>query len=223
MPPERLDPALMAKRVALEFHDGAVVNLGVGLPLLCSDYVPDGREVLLHSEQGIVGFGPLATRPEEVDLSLMSAGGLPVTPLPGMVLMSHDESFAMIRGGHIDVTVLGGLQVGANGDLANTQRPGRIVGNIGGAQDLATCARRVIVMMRHTTAEGEPKIVQQCTLPLTVPRCVDLIVTDVGVLEPFDGHIVLCECAPGWTVDQIQAITAAPIRVADDCCEWRFV
>jgi 3-oxoacid CoA-transferase B subunit len=219
--PNRLDPALIARRVAQEFHDGAVVNLGMGLPLLCSDHVPDGREVLLHSEQGIVGFGPLATRPEEVDLSLMNAGGLPVTPLPGMVLMSHDESFAMIRGGHVDITVLGGLQVSVDGDLANSHRPERLIGNIGGAQDLATCARRVIVMMRHTTDAGEMKLVVRCSLPLTAPHCVDLVVTDVGVFVPEGDAFVLREYAPGWSVQQIRSISAAPIRIAADTREWQ--
>jgi 3-oxoacid CoA-transferase B subunit len=220
--PERLEPALMAMRVAREFHDGAVVNLGMGLPLLCCDYIPAGREVLFHSEQGIVGFGPLATDPAEVDLALMNAGGLPVTALPGMALMSHDESFAMIRGGHIDITVLGSLEVSAMGDLANSHRPGRVVGNIGGAQDLATCAKRVIVMMHHTTDGGEPKIVAECSLPLTVPRCVDLIVTDVGVFEPVDGRVLLREFAPGWSLDAIQEITAAPLLMTDGAREWPF-
>lgn len=220
--PSRLDPAVMAMRVALEFRDGDIANLGMGLPLLCSDYIPAGREVLFHSEQGIVGFGPLATNREEVDLSLMNAGGLPVTALPGMALMSHDESFAMIRGGHIDITVLGSLQVSAAGDLANTHRPGKVIGNIGGAQDLATCAKRVIVMMHHTTDSGEPKIVQECSLPITVPRCVDLIVTDTGVFEPIDGEITIREYAPGWSIDEIQAITATPLRVPSDVREWSF-
>src|SRR6266567_7497160 len=205
--PNRLEPPLMAMRVAREFHDGAVVNLGMGLPLLCSDFIPAGREVLFHSEQGIVGFGPLASTPAEVDLSLMNAGGLPVTPLPGMALMSHDESFAMIRGGHIDITVLGALQVSANGDLANSHRPGKLIGNIGGAQDLATCSKRVIVLMHHTTESGEPKMVQECSLPLTVPRCVDLVVTDVGVFGLSGGRAILLEYAPGWSVEQLQAIT----------------
>src|ERR1700730_18149586 len=140
--PERLDPALMAIRVAQEFQDGDVVNLGMGLPLHCCDYVPSGREVLFHSEQGIVGFGPLVNLRANVDLSLMNAGGLPVTPLPGMVVMSHDESFAMIRGGHIDISVLGGLQVSAAGDLANWIVPARGGGSIGGAMDLAAGAKR---------------------------------------------------------------------------------
>jgi 3-oxoacid CoA-transferase B subunit len=222
MLPERLDSSLMARRVALEFHDGAVVNLGMGLPLLCSDYVPDGREVLLHSEQGIVGFGRLAMRPEEVDLSLMNAGGLPVTPLPGMALMTHDESFAMIRGGHIDVTVLGGLQVSAQGDLANTHRPGRVIGNIGGAQDLATCCKRVIVMMHHTTESGERKLVDRCRMPLTAPRCVDLVVTDVGIFEPDKDAFLVREFAPGWSLEQIQSISGAPVRAAADIREWWF-
>jgi 3-oxoacid CoA-transferase B subunit len=220
--PDRLEPALMAMRVAQEFHDGAVVNLGMGLPLLCSDYIPDGREILFHSEQGIVGFGRLASAPDEVDLSLMNAGGLPVTPLPGMALMSHDESFAMIRGGHIDITVLGSLQVSAAGDLANSHRPGKVIGNIGGAQDLAACSKRVIVMMRHTTPLGEPKILPRCTLPLTVPRCVDMIVTDVGVFELSGEQVILREYAPGWTVDQIQAITAVPLAITDGLREMAF-
>jgi len=217
--PDRLETAIMAMRVAREFQDGAVVNLGMGLPLLCSDYIPAGREVLFHSEQGIVGFGRLASTPDEVDLSLMNAGGLPVTPLPGMALMSHDESFAMIRGGHIDITVLGSLQVSAGGDLANHHRPGKVVGNIGGAQDLATCCKRVIVMMHHTTDSGEPKILPRCTLPLTVPHCVDMIVTDVGVFELAGGQVILREYAPGWTADEIQAITAVPLTIPADVRE----
>jgi 3-oxoacid CoA-transferase B subunit len=212
----------MAIRVAQEFQDGDVVNLGMGLPLHCCDYVPAGREVLFHSEQGIVGFGPLVNEPANVDLSLMNAGGLPVTPLPGMVVMSHDESFAMIRGGHIDISVLGGLQVSADGDLANTRRPGRVIGNIGGAQDLASCAKRVIVMMRHTTPSGEPKIVPTCTLELTVPRCVDLIVTDLGVFDLSRGKVLLREFAPGWDLEAIQKLTAVPLVLAEDARELSF-
>jgi 3-oxoacid CoA-transferase B subunit len=211
--PELLDSTAMALRVAREFHDGAVVNLGVGLPLECCNAVLPGREVLFHSEQGIVGFGPIATDPAQVNIYLVNAGGQPITSLPGMAVMSHDESFAMIRGGHLDFSVLGALQVAENGDLANTQLPGRIVGNIGGAQDLATCARRLIVMMRHTTPAGEPKIVPRCTLPLTAPRCVDMIITDAGVFEILNGRVVLKEYAPGWSVAEIQAITGVTLVV----------
>jgi len=221
--PDRLDPAVMAVRVAREFPDGAIVNLGSGLPLRCSDFVPPGREVLFHSEHGIVGFGPVVTDPGRVDLSFINAGGQPVTPLPGMVLMTHDESFAMIRGGHIDVSVLGGLQVSEKGDLANSQLPGRIIGNVGGAQDLATCAKKVIVMMSHTTSRGEPKIVSECNLVLTARRCVDLVVTDVAVMELAGGQVHLREYAPGWTAEEIQAITGAPLVIADGLCELSLI
>lgn len=221
--PERLDPSVMAIRAAREFFDGAVVNLGIGLPLRCANAIPPGREVLLHSEQGIVGFGPMATDPRDVDPWLVTAGGQPVLALPGMALMSHDESFAMIRGGHIDISVLGALQVAANGDLANTQMPGRVTGNLGGAQDLATCARRVIVLMYQTTSKGEPKIVPECSLTLTARQCVDLIVTDVGVFVLSDGRVILKEYAPGWSVEAIQAITGVPLIVTEDLCAYALV
>src|SRR5690242_14221841 len=178
--PERLDPNVMAMRVASEFFDGAVVNLGSGLPLRCSNYVPPGREVLFHTEQGLVGFGPIIYDADKADPAYTNANGHPVTPLPGMAAMSHDESFAMVRGGHVDITVLGALQVAANGDLANTRVPGKLIGNLGGAQDLATCCKRVIVMMYHSTAKGQPKIVSDCDLLVTARHCVDTIVTDIA-------------------------------------------
>jgi 3-oxoacid CoA-transferase subunit B len=221
--PERLDASVMAIRVAREFHDGAIVNLGVGLPLRCSNYVPPGHEVLFHSEQGIVGFGSMVSDPERVDITLVNAGGQPVSPLPGMAFMSHDESFAMIRGRHLDISVLGALQVAANGDLANTQMPGRVIGNIGGAQDLATCAKRVIVMMYHSTAKGDVKIVPRCTLTLTAPACVDLVVTDVAVMELCEGRVILREYAPGWSVDEVQAITGVPLTVSSALCEYSLI
>jgi 3-oxoacid CoA-transferase subunit B len=217
--PERLTSDVMALRVAREFHDGAVVNLGVGLPLQCCNYVPPGLEVLFHSEQGIVGFGPIVTDPAQVNIWLVNAGGQPISARPGMAVMSHDESFAMIRGGHLDISVLGAMQVAENGDLANTQLPGKIVGNIGGAQDLAVCARKLIVMMHHTTPQNEPKIVPACTLPLTAPRCVDMIVTDVGVFELLGGRVRLTEYAPGWTVAEIQRITGVLLEVDADVGE----
>lgn len=221
--PERLDASVMALRVAKEFFDGAIVNLGVGLPLRCAEYVPPEREILFHSEQGILGFGPFVTDPELVDVMFVNAGGQPVTPLPGMALMSHDESFAMIRGGHLDISVLGGFQVSASGDLANMQLPGRLTGNIGGGQDLATCAKKVIVMMYHTTSDGAPKIVRQCDLLLTAPACVDLVVTDVAVMELVDGKVVLKEYAPGWSIEEIQAITDAPLVIAADLREFTII
>ncbi|MFN8559040.1 MAG: 3-oxoacid CoA-transferase subunit B [Dehalococcoidia bacterium] len=225
--PERLDPAVMAMRVTREFFDGAVVNLGVGLPLLCADHLPEGREILLHSEQGLVGFGPIIHDPDRADPAFRNAGAHPVTPLPGMALMSHDESFAMVRGGHLDFTVLGALQVSARGDLANTHVPGKVIGNLGGAPDLATCAKRVIVMMYHTASNGKPKILRACDMTLTAPACVDLIVSDAAVIEVTPAGLVLKECAPGWTFDDVQAITEAPLIApagADDrALAWSFV
>lgn len=215
----RLDAAVMAMVAAREFHDGAVVNLGIGLPLACADYVPAGREVLLHSELGLLGYGPMVQDPSEVDPYVFMVGNRPVVRQPGMVFMSHDESFAIVRGGHIDVTVLGGLQVDAEGNLANTHVPGKIAGNLGGAPDLATCSRRTVVLMYHTARDGSPKVVERCTLPLTAVRCVDRIVTDVAVIDVTEGGLLLREYAPGWTVEAIQAITAAPLTPAPDLCE----
>jgi 3-oxoacid CoA-transferase subunit B len=220
---ERLDATVMAMRVAGEFFDGAVVNLGSGLPLRCCNYVPEDREVLFHSEQGIVGFGPIIYDADKADPKYTNANGHPVTALPGMALMAHDESFAMIRGGHIDISVLGALQVGANGDLANTRVPGKMIGSLGGAQDLATCARRLIVMMYHTTTGGRPKVVRECDLLLTARACVHTIVTDVAVMQVSSEGIVLKECAPGWTPVEIQQITDAPLLISDDVEEMRLV
>lgn len=217
--PERLHHEVMAMLAAREFFDGAVVNLGIGLPLACADYVPEGLEVLLHSEQGLLGFGPMVRSRADANPFVNTVGNRLVHPRPGMSFLSHEESFALARGGHIDITVLGGLQVDARGDLANTHIPGRVAGNLGGAPDLATCAKRTVVLMYHTTTEGGPKVVERCTLPLTAVACVDRIITDVAVMDIRDGHIVLREYAPGWDVDQIQAITGASLLVAEDLRE----
>jgi len=212
--PERLHPTVMAMIVARDLQDGDVVNLGVGLPLECANVLPEGREILLHSELGLLGFGPVITDHTEADPYVTMVGNLPVTPNPGMSFMSHDESFAMIRGGHLDVAVLGGLQVDRQGNLANTQFEGKPAGNLGGAPDLAYGAKRTVVLMRHTTNEGAPKVVELCTLPLTTPRCVDRIVSDVAVMDLEDGAVVLKEVAPGWTPEAVQAITGARLTVA---------
>ena len=213
--PERLDPTVMAMIAARDFFDGAVVNLGAGLPLACSDWVPEGREVIFHSEQGLLGFGPLARDRSEVRTDVMNASAQFVVARPGMCFMSHDESFALIRGGHLDIAVLGGLQVDAEGNLANAHIPGKPAPNLGGGQDLATCARRVIVLMFHTTSDGRPKVLERCTLPLTAPRCVDRVVTDVAVMDVSGGRVILRELAPGWTPAEVQAITDAPLEVAE--------
>ena len=217
--PQRLHPTVIARVVTRDLHDGDVVNLGVGLPLECANVLPEDREILLHSELGLLGFGAVITDHTEADPYVTMVGNLPVTARPGMSFMSHDESFAMIRGGHIDVAVLGGLQVDQDGNLANTQFEGKPAGNLGGAPDLAYGAKRTVVMMRHTTHEGAPKIVERCTLPLTTPRCVHRIVTDVAVMDIEGGSIVLREFAPGWTPEAVQSITGATLEVPSDVRE----
>lgn len=220
---ERLDPTIMAMIAAREFRDGMVINLGIGMPLGCADHVAPGIEVLLHSEQGLLGFGPLAQSRDEVDPYVTIVGNLPVQSRPGMCFMSHDESFAMIRGGHIDLTVLGGLQADQQGNLANAHAPGKAAGNPGGAPDLATCAKRTVVMMTHTAPDGSPKVVERCTLPLTAASCVDRVVTDVAVIDVVKGRFVLREHAPGWDAESIQAITDARLLVAEDLREMWLV
>ncbi|HWO93155.1 MAG TPA: 3-oxoacid CoA-transferase subunit B [Dehalococcoidia bacterium] len=219
MPGEKLDEVTMAMRAAREFEDGMLVNLGVGIPTLASSYVLPGREVIFHSENGVIGFGPLVEDPSQADPYLINASVQPVSPLPGMCFVSHEEAFAMIRGGHVDLTVLGALQVAENGDLANYHLPGKVTGSFGGGQDLAFCAKRVVIVMTHQTKEGEPKVVSRVTLPLTAPRAVDRIITDVAVMDVTSDGLVLRECVPGWTPDDIQAITEATLHVPDDVTE----
>ena len=216
---ERLDESVMAMLAARDLPDGAVVNLGLGLPLAIADWIPPDREVLLHSEQGVLGFGPRVEDPADVDLLIMNAGGEPVTRPPGICYMSHDESFAIIRGGHIDVSALGALQVDAQGNLANALVPGKPAPGLGGGQDLATCAKQVLVVMRHNAPNGDPKIVERCDMVLTALGCVDRVVTDVGLFEIADGRVTLLEYAPGWTVEQIQAITGVELVVPADVRE----
>lgn len=216
--PERLPPEVIALLVNREFRDGHMVNLGVGMPLYCGLHPSEEFEVLFHSEQGLLGFGPIM---DEVPpgYRLQTAGGQFVEPKPGMSFMSHDESFAMVRGGFVDYTVLGALQVDAEGNLANFMRPGRVSGSAGGAPDLAQCAKNTYVMTAHTARDGEPKILERCTLPLTAARCVSKIFTDVAVMRVDAGRIVVEEHAPGWTLDQIQAITGARLTPDSDMRE----
>jgi len=210
----RLDRQTVAMRVAKEFQDGDVVNLGIGIPTLASNFIPEGRQIIFHTENGALGFGPIAPEGEE-DIDLINAGGQFVTRLPGICFFHHADSFAMIRGGHIDITVLGGLQVSEKGDLANWMSPERGVGNIGGAMDLAVGAKKVIVAMDHTTRDGQPKIVKECTYPLTAKGCVDLIVTDLAVIEVTPHGLGLREVAPGWSVEEVQALTEPHLLVAE--------
>ena len=220
---ERLDEQTMALRTVKEFQDGMVVNLGVGMPTLCSMYVPPEKEVLFHSENGVLGFGPIVTNPDEADLNLINAGVQPVSRKPGMSFFEHAESFAMIRGGHVDVAVLGAIQVSEKGDLANWLLPGKKVGSLGGGMDLAFCARKVIALTTHTTKEGKPKIVRRCSEPLTAPGCIDLIVSDVAVIEVTPEGLLLREVAPGWTAEEVQTLTEPELKVAPDLKEMELM
>ena len=218
---ERLPRDIVAMRVAKELPDGSYVNLGIGIPTMVSSFVPEGRTVFYHSESGILNCGPLAEEGNE-DIDLINAGGQYLQIIDGMSFFDSAEAFAMIRGGHVDVTVLGSHQVSATGDLANWMLPQRGVGNVGGAMDLATGASGVIVAMEHTDRNGEPKIVQECTFPLTGKGCVYLIVTDLAVIE-CDGHgLTLKEVAPGWTPEEVQQLTGATLAISPDVKEFEL-
>ena len=218
MAKERLDREVIAIRVARELPDGAYVNLGIGIPTLVSNYVPEGRTIIYHSESGVLNCGPLAEEGEE-DIDLVNAGGQFLQMVPGVSFFSSSDAFAMIRGGHIDVTVLGALQVSEKGDLANWMLPERGVGNIGGAMDLAAGAGRIIVAMEHTDPQGRPKIVKECSYPPTGRGCVSLVVTDIAVIEVTQGGLVLKEVAPDWTFQEVQELTEATLIAAPDLRE----
>jgi 3-oxoacid CoA-transferase subunit B len=216
----RLDEFSIAMRAAKDLQTGMVVNLGFGIPMLVGMFVEAEREVLLHSENGMVGFGPvIVDDPARADANCINAGGQPVSRTPGMSFMSHDTSFELIRGGFLDVTLLGALEVGVNGDLANFQVPGKIAGSLGGAQDLAFCAKAVIVLMTHQDKYGNPKFVEQVRLPLTAPTCVTRIISDIAVIDLGPDGPVLREHMPGWTPEEIQAVTGPRLRIADDLSE----
>ncbi|MCL6576415.1 3-oxoacid CoA-transferase subunit B [Kyrpidia sp.] len=202
----------IAARAARELGDGDVVNLGIGIPTLVVDYLPPGVKVHVHTENGLLGVGP-TPNPGEVDPDVINAGKLPVTAIRGSSFFSSADSFAMIRGGHIDVAVLGALQVDQHGRVANWTVPGQTVLGVGGAMDLLTGAKRVIVTMTHMTRDGRPKIVEECTLPLTSSRSVDVVVTELAVFRVVDGRLVLTELAQGLDLETVRRKTAAPFVV----------
>lgn len=211
---------IIAKRIARELRPGMLVNLGIGIPTLVANFVPAGVSVYFQSENGLIGTGPI---PEEgmTHPTLTDAGGRPVSALPGASTFDSAMSFALIRGGHLDMTVLGGLQVDVHGRLANWMIPGKMVPGMGGAMDLVTGAKRVIVAMQHT-AKGKPKIVKACSLPLTSVRSVDLVVTEMAVIGFAGGHATLLETAPGVSVEQVVEATEAPLLTSDNIEEMKL-
>jgi 3-oxoacid CoA-transferase B subunit len=214
-----LDRQAMADRIAMEFGDGWVVNLGIGIPTLCANYIHPEHEIIYQSENGLVNYGPMAMEGEE-EPNLVNAGGGYVLPLPGMAVLDHADSFALIRAGYVDVTVLGAYQVAMNGDFANWKLPGREGGGIGGAMDLAVGAKRVFIIMEHTTREGAPRLVSACDMPVTARGVVKLVATNLGLFEPAAGRFILREIAPGYTVDEVAEVTGAPLEPAANLREF---
>ena len=215
-----LDRQIMCNRIAMEFQDGWVVNLGVGMPTLCSNYDFGDTDILFQSENGVIGYGPLAAEGEE-DVHLVNAGGQHVTLQPGAAIIHHADSFSIIRAGYVDVTVMGAYEVAENGDFANWKTAGRKGGGIGGAMDLAVGAKQVFLALEHTTREGAPRLLKRCTLPVTAVGVVTKAVTNLGLFEITPEGFLMREIAPGYTPEEVQALTEARLIIPPDLREFR--
>ena len=211
----------IAQRIARELKDGWYVNLGIGIPTLVANYIPVGVDVTLQSENGLLGMGPFPTE-DNVDADLINAGKQTVTMLPGSVLFNSSDSFAMIRGGHMDLTVLGAMEIDQNGDIANWKIPGKMVKGMGGAMDLVAGTENIIVAMTHANKHGKSKLLKQCSLPLTGRACIKRVVTDLAYLTIESGAFVLRELAPGVSIEKVKSLTDGDLVVADDVCEMTF-
>ena len=221
---DRLDKKSIAARVAREFSNGMLINLGYGMPSLCSNYIPEDMSVYFMGENGVLGYGALKND-DKPDYELINASDQPVARAPGMCFFDSAMSFDMVRGGHIDIAVLGAYQVSQGGDLANWGRPGRPATGMGGGMDLAVGCSKLIVMMQHTTKDGEYRIVKNCSFPLTATNCVDRIFTDIAVIDVTGEGLLLKEVAPDWTADEVQELTEVPLIISDDLnvIEWQHL